>query len=146
MAATEKCILVVDDDDAIRKLLFTILRRRGLAVDVAKDGIEALERLDQCAYALVLLDLMMPRLSGWEVLRRIGERPRGERPVVIVLTAGPEPRDFDPDVVAGTLRKPFEISLLLEAVQGCIAAVEPRAQLPGCPPDDSDHTIVRGNG
>jgi len=125
MDAGEKRILVVDDDDAIRRLLFTILRRRGLAVDAAKDGAEALEQLERFRYALVLLDLMMPRVNGWEVLRHLERRSRAERPVVIVLTAGAEPRDFNPDLVAGSIRKPFEIDLLLDAVEACIAAIGP---------------------
>lgn len=85
---TDKRILVVDDDDAIRALLFTILRRRGFKVDSARSGREAMERCARCRYSVMLLDLMMPQMDGFEVLNVMAKMPQGERPVVIVLTAG----------------------------------------------------------
>src|SRR5437764_6201291 len=78
-------LLVVDDDHAIRKLLERIARRAGFEVDVAKDGVEALEMLDRADYDVALIDLMMPRLSGYELVQQIGTREK--RPVVIVATA-----------------------------------------------------------
>lgn len=138
MDHSEKRILVVDDDDAIRALLMTILRRRGLAVDVARNGAEALERLDRCRYAVMLLDLMMPVVNGWEVLDKMAKR-EDSRPVIIVLTAGTEPRDLPSDLVAGTVRKPFDVELLVDTVFACIAALTARAQLPDCPPAESEH-------
>src|SRR5579884_523380 len=95
MLREEKRILVVDDDPAIRTLLFTILRRRGLSVDMAKHGGEAIERLGHCNYALVLLDLMMPVMNGWEVLDKITAMDPASRPAAILMTAGTEPRDFN---------------------------------------------------
>lgn len=134
----EKRILVVDDDDAIRTLVFTILRRRGYQVDVARNGVDALERCANCHYALVVLDLMMPLMSGWAVLEKLAQEPSDARPVVLVLTAGLEMRHFDPALVAGTLRKPFDIDLLVEAVTGCINSRTPSEQLEKCPPADSE--------
>ncbi|HWN67048.1 MAG TPA: response regulator, partial [Haliangium sp.] len=64
----EKRILIVDDDDAIRALVVTVLRRRGYRLDTARNGLEALEKLKNCRYSLVVLDLMMPRMSGYDVL------------------------------------------------------------------------------
>lgn len=135
--AEEKRILAVDDDESIRRLLFTILRRRGLPVDTAKDGADAINRLERCAYSLVLLDLMMPRVSGWEVLDYLERRERTKRPAVIVLTAGPEPRNFNPDLVVGSIRKPFDVELLLDTVTACVAVLQGQQQLPGCPPPES---------
>lgn len=137
MSEAEKRILVVDDDDAIRALLMTILRRRGFAVDVARHGGEALERLRRCHYAVMLLDLMMPVLSGWEVLEQLRQNAAATRPVVIVLTAGTEPRDLSAELVAGTLRKPFDVELLLDSVTACVAALSATEQWPDCPPADS---------
>jgi len=71
MQKDEKRILVVDDDEAIRMLLLTILRRRGMVMDTARNGAEALEKLGQCRYAVMLLDLMMPVMSGWAVLEQL---------------------------------------------------------------------------
>src|SRR5436190_12498926 len=82
---TKGRLLVVDDDRAIRKLLERIARRAGFTVDGAKDGAEALEMLDRADYDVALIDLMMPRVSGYELVQRIGTRAR--RPIVIVATA-----------------------------------------------------------
>ena len=133
----EKRILVVDDDAAIRTLLFKILRRC-LAVDTARNGAEALEKLGRCRYVLILLDLMMPVLNGWEVLEQLSRVEPEKRPVVILLAAGNEPRDFDPELVVGSVRKPFDVELLHDMVIGCITALPSRTQLDGCPPAESE--------
>ncbi len=62
-------VLVVDDDDLVRKLLTKFLQGIGYRVDVAEDGKSALERLGQLSYDLVLTDLQMPRLGGRELTR-----------------------------------------------------------------------------
>jgi CheY-like chemotaxis protein len=138
VAKGEKRILVVDDDSAIRALLMTILRRRGLAADGAADGSEALERLALCDYSVMLLDLMMPRRSGWDVLAEIAGWPPERRPIIIVLTAGSEPRALDPLLVAGTVRKPFDVEMLTDTVSACVRNGPARAQLDDCPPADTD--------
>lgn len=138
MTKHEKRILVVDDDSAIRALLMTILRRRGLAADAAADGAEALERLGRCDYSVMLLDLMMPRRSGWDVLAEIALWPRERRPIIIVLTAGSEPRALDPALVSGTVRKPFDVEMLIDTVSACVRSGPARAQLEDCPPADTD--------
>jgi DNA-binding response OmpR family regulator len=140
MPTKEKRILIVDDDDAIRALLFTILRRRQFAVDGARNGLEALARLRTCVYSVMLLDLMMPMKSGWDVLDELKKLPADARPMVIVLTAGNEPRDLDPSIVAGSIRKPFDVDLLMATVTACMNELYERPQLPECPPADS--TVV----
>ncbi len=145
MEPDDKRILVVDDDDAIRALLLTILRRRGFSVDVARNGAEALERLRNCRYAVMLLDLMMPLVSGWEVLEHLATFPSELRPITIVLTAGTEPRDLSAELVAGTVKKPFDVELLLDGITACVASMSGRPQLPGCPPADSRAKDVKGN-
>jgi len=124
----KRSILIVDDDDAIRALLRTILQRRGLAVDSARDGTEALECLARSRYAVMLLDLMMPRGSGWDVLGEIARWPLDRRPIIIVLTAGTEPRTLDPSLVAGTVRKPFDIDVLVDTVAACVRGGPTRKQ------------------
>jgi DNA-binding response OmpR family regulator len=128
----EKRILIVDDDDAIRALLITVLRRRGFRLDSARNGFEATEKLGDCRYALVILDLMMPRMSGYDVLDRLTAMPEATRPLVLVLTAGTEPKKFDTNLVIGTIQKPFDIELLVDTVSGCLLVAEPREQLDRC--------------
>ncbi|HVR41743.1 MAG TPA: response regulator [Thermoanaerobaculia bacterium] len=139
MGREEKRLLIVDDDDAIRALLFTVVRRRGFTVDLARNGVEALQRLSVCRYSLVLLDLMMPLMSGQAFLDELQLLPREERPLVVILTAGAEPQGLDPALVAGIMRKPFDIELLLDTITGCLSSVEARAQPDTCgPPGDKD--------
>lgn len=130
----EKRVLVVDDNDAIRSTLVAVLRRRGLIADSARDGVEALEFLDLCSYSLMLLDSTMPRLDGAGVLRHLRTLEPARRPFVLVLTAGNESRDLDPFLVAGTVRKPFDIEVLLDTVAACISAVPGQPQRDRCPP------------
>lgn len=118
----EKRILVVDDDDAIRALLRTVLRRRGFTVDVARNGIDALEQMVANRYSLVVLDLMMPRMSGYELLDHLGRQSIMTRPRVLVLTAGLESRAFDTELVIGTVHKPFDVDLLIDIVKACLDA------------------------
>jgi len=134
VADPEKRILVVDDDDAIRVLLLTILRHRGLAADAAVDGGEALACLRRSRYSVMLLDLMMPRESGFDVLGEIAQWPRERRPIVIVLTAGPEPHALDPTLVAGTVRKPFDVDMLIDTVCACMRSSPSRTQVEDPPP------------
>jgi CheY-like chemotaxis protein len=136
---TEKRILVVDDDDAIRALLSTILRKRGFKVDTARSGVEAMARWSGCRYAVMLLDLMMPQMSGYDVLDEMGKKPPAERPIIIVLTAGGEPRNLPADVVSGTIRKPFDIELLADTVSACLTTAAGLVNRANCDPcDDAD--------
>jgi chemosensory pili system protein ChpA (sensor histidine kinase/response regulator) len=128
----EKRILIVDDDDPIRALLMTVLRRRGFHADCARNGVEALELLAACRYSLIVLDLMMPRMNGYEVLDHVGKMPPATRPLVLVLTAGLGQRSFDTSFVVGTIQKPFDIELLVDTVAGCLVAAAEQPQLESC--------------
>lgn len=119
-------------------LLLTVLRKRGYRVDTARNGEEAIERSRQCRYSVVLLDLMMPRMSGYEFLQQVEVWPEAIRPVVIVLTAGNEPRNLNPNIVAGSIRKPFDIELLVDTISACIRTLNPFTQNEQCPAPDSD--------
>ena len=142
--AREKRVLVVDDDDAIRALLFTVLRRRGFPVDTARHGEDAMQRCARCNYAVILLDLMMPKMSGYEVLDALEKEAVDTRPLVIVLTAGHEPRNLNPELVAGTVRKPFDIEMLIDTLSACMTTVMERDQREGCAPPDSDGIFHAG--
>ena len=136
--ANEKRVLVVDDDDAIRALLCTILRRRGIPVDSARNGAEALARCERCRYAVILLDLMMPHLNGYQVLEAFSARQRDDRPLILVLTAGAEPRDLSADLVAGTIRKPFDVEMIVDTISAALTTIAGAQQLEDCPTADSE--------
>lgn len=109
-------VLIVDDDDSIRNLLLTLLRRRAMTCDGAADGEEAVALLEDQKYSLILLDLMMPKMDGFQVIREL--RMRGNTTPIVVVTAAGQARvsTLDPNQVKAVLSKPFEISQLVDTV------------------------------
>lgn len=109
-------LLIIDDDRAIRRLLARIAERAGFAVDTAKDGVQALEMMEMKAYDIAIVDLMMPRLSGYEVLEKIGTLT--PRPVVLVATAlmNGDLANIDDSMVRRVIRKPFDINAVAAAL------------------------------
>lgn len=114
-------ILVVDDDQSIRQLVCTIVQREKFIVDTAADGMEAIDLLKQNTYSVILLDLMMPRVDGFGVIEFIKTHPQIAKPIVLVITAYADQtfKDVDPSIVAGVLRKPFEVAELGNLVRLC---------------------------
>ena len=115
-------ILVADDDTAIRNLLAIGLRRAGCVVDFAKNGAEAIDCLAANDYAVVLLDGMMPVLSGFDVVDRVATFER--KPAVLLLTAMgdvPIPR-LDCSIVMGIITKPFDLMDVVDLVSEMAAA------------------------
>jgi CheY-like chemotaxis protein len=111
-------ILVVDDDPDILDALSEILEGEGFVVRRAKNGKEALERLAPEPPHLVLLDLMMPVMDGWEFAHRMREVPPAAHVPIIVLSAdrnvGAKAREIG---AVGHLAKPFELNELLGLVR-----------------------------
>ena len=120
-------ILIAEDDQAIQKLLCTILRRHGFQIDTANDGLEALRLLGKADYAAVLLDLMMPNLSGWGVVDSVRlDRPDLLDRFIIVTAAS----DSDLSVLPAGLRvvrKPFDVGALVRTLRELTA---PSAAMP----------------
>jgi CheY-like chemotaxis protein len=115
-------VLVADDDQSIRQLVSTIVRRERLDVDSAADGLEAIEYLKKNDYAVVLLDLMMPRLDGFGVIEWMRTNPPLIKPIIIVITAYADQRfkEVDSELVSGVLRKPFDVTELGNLVRACV--------------------------
>ena len=117
-----KKILVIDDDLAIRVLLQAVLKRIKFDVELAEDGAVGLEKLQQNGtFDLVLLDLMMPRLNGYEFIERIGQRD-GDRPHIVVFTAaGKRGVDKIPgNAVCNSILKPFDLDTFIEIISECL--------------------------
>jgi CheY-like chemotaxis protein len=115
-------VLIADDDLAIRQLVCTIVRREGLEVDCVADGAEAIEKLQEHEYAVILLDLMMPRTDGFGVVEYLRTHPPSKKPVILVITAYADQKfkEVDPTIVAGVIRKPFEVADLGNLVRLCV--------------------------
>lgn len=86
-AATAPRILIADDDDVLRPLLATLCRRHGYLCEVAEDGADALAKLEESAYDVLVLDAMMPKVNGFEVLVRLDALQW--KPAVIMISALP---------------------------------------------------------
>ncbi len=114
-------ILIVEDEANIARVVQLELEHEGYQTVIAADGGAALERLESDSWSIVLLDVMLPVLSGMEVLRRM--RTSGNQTPVILLTA----RDTIVDKVMGLdqgandyVTKPFEIEELLARIRACL--------------------------
>jgi DNA-binding response OmpR family regulator len=133
-------ILLVDDEDSIQKLLAYPLEREGFRVLQARDGEEALERFASERVDLVVLDLMLPKLDGLEVCKRL--RAESEVPI-IMLTA----RDDELDKVLGLelgaddyITKPFSIREFRSRVRALLRRAAARRQLP------ADGEVISADG
>ncbi len=116
-------ILVVDDDAEIRELLHDLLTDEGFRVNVASDGREALDILKREGGWVILLDLMMPRMTGQEVVERLKkDSTLLQDNKVVLMSAGwrlaREGHALKSDVVVAVLPKPFEIDEVLTLLKG----------------------------
>lgn len=110
-------ILLVEDNEINQFLVKTILNKRGYQVDIAGNGVEASVLLDKNKYHLILMDLMMPVMDGYETANYIRNSLKLETPI-IVLTADVKAKNmkFDEHQFNGYLKKPFETDALIEIV------------------------------
>jgi two-component system response regulator ResD len=109
-------VLVVDDDEAIRKLIAAILRRRSFLVDTVANGEEALRKLAEHHYSLMLLDLMMPRVDGYTVIERVNEQKIDVEIVVVTAAGASQVNAIDRTRVRGVISKPFDVTQLVDVV------------------------------
>jgi DNA-binding response OmpR family regulator len=136
----DKRILIVEDEEKIARLLEMELTFEGYVTDKAETGREGLEKALSGEWSVILLDIMLPELSGVEVLRRI--RQTDTETPVILLTA----RNTTPDIVAGLdqgandyVTKPFQIEELLARIRVCIRNRKPQSSADA--ENESDNVI-----
>lgn len=115
-------VLVIDDDEDLRDAIGDLLRIRGYDVEFAQDGREALDRLTAGLPAVILLDMRMPGMNGWEFARIFRQRHNHHAPL-IVLTAAADAQERAAEIGAEDwLGKPFESSELFAVVARQIAS------------------------
>jgi CheY-like chemotaxis protein len=116
-------ILIVEDNDMNRDMLSRRLERRGYEITVAADGRQGIERAQAVLPDLILLDLSLPEIDGWEVARRLkGEQSTQSIPI-IALTAHAMTGDRDEAIAAGCNdydTKPIEFQRLLGKIEGLL--------------------------
>jgi chemotaxis family two-component system sensor histidine kinase/response regulator PixL len=120
----EVTLLVVDDDPGVLRMMVSALGRRGYRVVEARNGMEALQAMSGGGISLVLLDLMMPVMNGWDLLRLRAADPELLKIPVIVITAniGPETKEILDSGVSAFLPKPFDLGDLAEIVSSCLTS------------------------
>lgn len=112
-------ILIVDDDEILRMLIADTLEDLDVHIDIAEDGRIALEKLNETAYDLMLIDYMMPELTGIEVLERLSQEKKDDM-AILMLTAKAQESDRKKALEAGVRRfipKPFSPLELLKVVE-----------------------------
>ncbi len=131
-------VLIVESNDVLRVMLFTILRHQPLAVDTAATAEEALGRVLTCDYALIVLDMDMPDNEAISFLREFRQQRPEATSFVLAVRDPNGVSNLDPAQVAAVLNKPLEIDTMAEVVRECAPLVpRPEDPLP-CPPSESD--------
>ena len=126
MAVSSARILIVEDDPNILESLRFILQRAGFEIETVTDGSEALDRVRHRQFSAVVLDIMLPRMNGFEVLKAVRSDPALAALPVIVLTAKGQTNDRRMAESIGAsafITKPFSNSELVERVSRLAAGI-----------------------
>ena len=134
--STEPRVLIVESNDVLRTMLFTILRHQPVAVDTAISTDEALKKVMICDYALILVDTDMSDAPVF--LNRFREERPEATSFVLAVRDGRSDSFLDPEIVSAVLSKPLEIDTLAELVRECALVVPPPEDPLHCPPAESD--------
>jgi twitching motility two-component system response regulator PilG len=116
----KKRILIVEDEESLLKLETILLTVKGYEVSGASTGTTALEKLSGETFDLILLDIMLPDIDGYEICRRIKEHPRHASTPVVMLTAKKSVEDQERGATCGAdayLTKPFKSAMIIEVIE-----------------------------
>jgi CheY-like chemotaxis protein len=123
-------ILVVEDDAMMQKMALKVLRSRGFVCELAPNGREAVSMAVRLQPSLILMDLSLPEMNGWEATRALKADPKVARIPVVAITAHAMVGDRESALAAGCaewLTKPYEIADLVALVERYIGPAEPLA-------------------
>lgn len=116
MTTTQHRALIVEDDPAIRKLVEKLLARKGIEIDVAHDGRKAIEKLQSSKYDVVILDLMIPEVNGFQVIEFVKANKINVPIAVVSAVSHQALTNLDLDVVKLVISKPFDVDEFTKAV------------------------------
>ena len=117
-------ILIVDDEPNIVMSLEFLMRKSGYGVSIARNGTEALEAIDRTDFDVVLLDVMMPDVDGYQVCRHLRQLPNRRRTRVIFLSAKSKDADIQKGYEVGAdlyIPKPFSTRQLMSTIKELIS-------------------------
>jgi len=121
---TSRRILIVEDEESLLKLESILLSSRGYQITGVKDGLAALKALAENSFDLVLLDIMMPGIDGFEVCRRIRGNPQTREIPVVMLTAKKSAADQARGLEVGAdayITKPFKSIKIMDMIESLLA-------------------------
>jgi DNA-binding response OmpR family regulator len=101
--------LIVEDDPAIRRLVGKLLQRRGIDIDVANDGKQAIEKIRNGNYSVLILDLMVPEVNGFEIIDFVRKNQIRTPVAVVSAVSGQALTKLDTDIVKLVISKPFDV-------------------------------------
>src|SRR5260370_3737612 len=134
MESSESRVLIVEDQEVLRVMLFTVLRHQPVGVDTATNADEALEKVRTCDYALILLDVNLADNDAVRFLSAFREE-RPEATSFIIAVRDPQSdMAIDAGMVDAVLNKPLEIYTLAEVVRECALVGPPPHDPIPCPP------------
>ena len=119
----KKRVLIVEDEESLLKLETILLTVKGYEVSGASTGKEALEKLSDGTFDLILLDIMLPDIDGYEICRQIKEHPRHTDIPVVMLTAKKSSEDHERGAICGAdayLTKPFKSAMIVEVIESLL--------------------------
>jgi len=115
-------VLVVEDDESIRTVIADVLEERGYRVTGAGNGAEAIEVLKEVQPDLMVLDLLMPVMHGWDFMETYSKQTGGRAIPIVVVSVNPAlPRSFNRFGVQSVISKPFDVDDLADAVEDALA-------------------------
>lgn len=109
-------VLIVEDDSDLRRLYAIGLNQRGFEVKLAANGAEAVERVAQEEPDVILLDLIMPIMDGWEVIERVNFNGRPRAIPIVVISGTPKPEEPILPCIVGWLSKPVSLEELVQTI------------------------------
>lgn len=119
--SSQKKLLVVDDDNMVRMLVTALLREKNWIIRSASDGGQAIDQLQEQTFDVIVLDLMMPGVDGYGVIRHLRRAAPGLLKRTIILTGfvGKAPEEIDEKEIFRLMRKPFQMKDLVEVILTC---------------------------
>ncbi|MCH7471626.1 response regulator transcription factor [bacterium] len=147
MGTTSRRVLVVDDDEALRSLLTYKLEKHGFSVDTLEDGRQVVDHLRDVPTDVLLLDLMMPRVDGFQVLRLLREDSKARPKATIIVSA----RGREEDIlhafnfgVADYVTKPFSLNVLMARIDVALQSkAAPEIEAEAAPEADAETEAQR---
>jgi CheY-like chemotaxis protein len=112
-------VLIVEDEPLIRRLLVSVLVRQGLEVEQCGDGVEGLALIRSGRFGVVVLDLMLPGVSGYDIVSECAASLAPPRPIFVVMTAfeAAYRKALDAKLVTAVITKPFDVEMVAAIIR-----------------------------